>query len=260
MAKATAAQLSLSALRAAVTETIQAADFLENAKGVSNRISGFLAFIQDEGVRSKAIALTQPLVNSSCDSSYIYQGLIVRLSACLEEFLRKQIASYIDSLNDKKLLYAKHDRRLLLNSKYYAGRSLQTIHEPIFHHAHDYDDICIKLGTSTDDGEPVLISTSIFTSQIKGISEKELTNAFQMIGMKLDFDKIGQRKDMQTFFAKSKTRETANACREKLESLVALRNSNAHTGIGGATIQANDLKEFANFVHLLAEAIADQIK
>ncbi|HUT59031.1 MAG TPA: hypothetical protein VNA25_14375 [Phycisphaerae bacterium] len=243
--------------QAAVGEVLLNVEFIESAATLRPRLGGYLAW---NTVDEDAKKLLRSFMGARCDASTSYEGLFVRLVGAFEEFMRRIVRDAVVAINDSKATFERIREGLRNRNRNCVGQALTTVFEPVDFHRLDFDRLCRELGTCVPEAEGVTLSADAFGIAVRGIAADRIESAFNLLGAKLDWDKLAESEDLKEALGTRRPRETARAAKERLQTIQSRRNGYAHTGIGGLAISAQDVRAAAAFFSGLAAALKGRME
>lgn len=133
----------------AAEEIRQTASSIEQASQLRPRIPKY--FIARQEHQASASELLNRLSGTEINVSTCLQGLLVRLTASFEDFIRSLIRISARKISQTKPDFADFDASVRDKNRRAAGRLLAKIFDPPKHMSVNFDYVCKELGTCSPD-------------------------------------------------------------------------------------------------------------
>lgn len=192
-----------------------------------------------DGMDSELQTIVKLFLTNQCQSSVSLEGLLVRLVAAFEAFVRRIVRDSIIFINSQSVPYDQLDITFRKRNRRNAGNALRTIMDPSEHFNLDFDTLCAELGTCVPESRAARLSGEAFSMMVGNIRAESIEKALSMLAVRVDWDRIGRNGDLQRAVNSSGTRKTAKAIKDLLADAQKRRNVLAHAGLGGAELDAD---------------------
>jgi len=150
-------------LRATIDEVLDVVSLVETSVKLRPRLGQFLIW-QNLDTQNKE--LIRIYLSSRVETNLCYEGLVVRLVATFEEYLRKLVRNAIKELNSRNLDYEGIQDGLRLHNRHAVGNALSSVFSPSDIEQFNFDQLCDEIGTCIP-GRKVILSADAIAS-IKG--------------------------------------------------------------------------------------------
>ena len=196
--------------------------------------------------------------NDTSQASAAYRGLLITVTAALEQAIRRLIRDAIISITEREKPQADIEHQLTRNNIYYTGRLLTTIHEPLDHLDIDFARLCRNLGSCSDPNNVLEINPEAFSAFTVKFEKNYLDDVLKRTSLQVNWDQIANHHEFREIFSISKstdTRKTAKEIELYIKELGRKRNRSAHGGAGGEVILASDVTKAIKFSRTLVAQI-----
>lgn len=249
-------QRSLDEFRACVDVVRLSDEFLHLARQLRPRLGQFIRW---EAVKQTEQPLIQKFLGSEPENEITSQGLVIRLCAAFETFLKQLVRDSVRQLNSKRQKFNDIDPRLVLANRHFSGVVLSRVKYPDGVTVYDYDQICRDLGTCEPKGTPTLIAES-FAISVESMSKDAIEGVFDLFQQSLSWDSIAKNVAFDKLRGTQSTRAYAKSIQADIARLQKLRNRFAHSGYIGNELRQNQVSEEAEFLFGLASSISDELE
>jgi hypothetical protein len=196
----------------------------------------------------------------SARDQVIYRALYVSGHATYEQFARDIVTVAADYISANVSPYDSLWEQIRKEHIYRTGQALETIYQPLEHHAFDYDQICTNVGGCLP-GRATFQLNSAALALIRGaLTPENLERVINRLSVSFSWDKIASHGPLQACFQVRRTRDFANEVKAFLEEMVRNRNRIAHsTGLAAEVGEAH-VREQIRFIAAFCHALAAQVK
>ena len=227
--------------------------FVRSAAHVRPRLGSLVTWTSlDEESR---LILRDYMEHKDFQPDFTYRGLYVLIYGTFEEFVRRMLRDAVIAKSNAVQSYDDLDQDLARQNVHRTGQALATIDEPPSYMKLNYDLLCANIGTCRVGSTSFTLNADAFALFFTNLSPKQLAGALRRIGIKLNWDEIGQQKCIKKLYGSQSTRAVAKAASEQLQAFTRKRNLVAHSG-GAVTVSDVDVAEALDFVEKLANALA----
>jgi RiboL-PSP-HEPN len=228
-------------------------EFLRAARHVRPRLRDMLHWQQmDHEARELAGAF---LRQRTAEESVLYRGMVVSLYGAFEHFVRRILRDSIAAINAAGGAYENLHENIKKHNIHRTGIALGTVFEPPDYLELDYEALARNIGTCFAGSQRAVLNADAFTIFVSIVSPDQLTEVLKRIGIKMNWDELGQMPALRKAFDKPDTRETAKAIQEFLRRFGRTRNKIAHSGSGGVVVTELDVEQFLGLFRALAGAL-----
>ena len=137
---------------------------------------------------------------------------------------------------------------------------METIYQPLEHHAFDYDKLSRNMGTCVPDGGKFALNSDALALVRGTLTPDNLDKVIKRVTVILNWDLLAKNVDLSACFAEVRTRDLSKAIKGCLEDMVRNRNRIVHsTGIA-AEIEEPQVREQLRFVRAFCHSISACVK
>lgn len=190
------------------------------------------------------------------ESRRFLNGQYVVVCAAFEKFLRESLETAINDISQKTKSFQELDPLLVNRNMIETGRLLMRVENPSDHVPIDIFELCKNLGGCHPNSTDFKLNADAI-SLLNGVKEiDKYLDYLRLCGIKIDWDKLCQDKEIQKRFGTKATRETTKKSAEFLTNLVRIRNRIAHTGDSPADITFQQLSDTIAVIRAIKNAIS----
>jgi hypothetical protein len=237
-------------LDASVAELQQCLTFIERAAAARPRLGRALDWkSSDKG----AISLAQEFIDEKdFETGQVALSIHVSAVGVFERFLRSLTSAMCEHVGTKKLSEKTVNANIALT-----GRLLATVNDPPDQMHVDYAKVIESLAGRNAHGD-FLLCAQAFSLQATNASPDTVERVFDGFGFNLNWDSLAKRADAASLLGTTGVRESSNELKNRLASMVRLRNRVAHGDERGATLTLEELKVSLRLIRSLAKALAEE--
>lgn len=251
--------ITLDQLKASLSDIRRSCILVERAVELRPRLEQYLK--NRNLIQAADNKLIQDFIGAECDITNTIEGLVVRLVASFETFLRQLIRDGVRILNDAALTYDSLDESLKNHDRYLVGIALTKISKQVDRWPINFDQLCFEIGTCAPGASKVILSAEAFAIGVGGITVEHIEKAFSSLGAHLTWDPIARDQKVKKALTKiTGARKLLRTCDAKkalcdvLNDLRKQRNRYAHR-TGGAEISAEYIKDRVELLSPLGDAL-----
>ncbi len=186
-------------------------------------------------------------------------ALSVQLFAAVEWFIGQTLTKSVQRISNLVENFDDLPPEVNKNHIILTGRALTRIFESPPHERLDKDKLFRSLSGCVKGSKSFEINDDIFSFYLPNIDSTNLSKCLLRIGLKLDWDLIGENKNLQKLFQVTSKRKTANECSTFLDQCAKNRNAVAHRGDGSATTEFEELTKQIFFFRNLSKSLVEQV-
>jgi hypothetical protein len=188
----------------------------------------------------------------------LWGALSVQVFAAFEWFIGQLLVKAVRQAAESVASFDKLPEAVLRNHITLTGRALARVYEAPSHERVDVNQVYCSLSGCVRDSTSFELSDYIFAFYLPNMDAKSLEKCLLRIGLKLDWDRIGESKDLQALLGSTSSRKTGNACIEFLDQFAKTRNSVAHNGDGSVSVRVEDLSGQLTFLRHFSSSLVQQ--
>ncbi len=186
-------------------------------------------------------------------------ALLVQVFAATEWFVASTLLRAVAHYNSNTTKYNDLPDSLARTHQRLAGRALAYNDQARSHERLDTDQLCRRLGTCYEGSPEFHLNEDVFRLFLPNMDSAALSDSLTRVGFKLDWDKVGEDSDLQSFFELKSKRKAGKRCRELLDTIAEQRNVIAHRGDGSLGVDEAELKDVLGFLSVFARVIISQL-
>jgi len=185
----------------------------------------------------------------------VYGPLLVRLLACLEQFLRKIITTAVVRKAQAAGSYDGVAETLKNRNLVLTGRLLSTLDAPREYLTLNVDEMIENLASCKKGSSSFRLNAAAFSATLAGVNPAVIEKAFDNVDVSDLWDKIGASPKIVTLLETKGSRATGIRAKDRLKELARWRNHLAHGGEGQIAISDSQFGDAIDFVLEFGKAL-----
>jgi hypothetical protein len=185
----------------------------------------------------------------------MYGPLLVRLLACLEQYLRKSIASAVIRKAQKAKSYEDLAETLRNRNLILTGRLLSMLETPREYLKLNVDEMIENLASCNKGSSSFRLNAQAFSATLASVNPVVIEKAFEYVDICNWWDTIGANPRTAALLGTKGNRATGIRVKDRLKELARLRNHLAHGGEGQIVISDSQLSDAIEFTLAFAKAL-----
>jgi hypothetical protein len=183
----------------------------------------------------------------------VYGPLLVRLLACLEQYLRKAIASAVIRKAKQAGSYDGLAETLKNRNLVLTGRLLSSLDSPREYLTLNVDEVIENLASCKKGSLSFKLNASAFSATLAGVNPSVIEKALENIDVSNWWDKIGANSKISGLLGTTGHHATGSRVKDRLKELARWRNHLAHGGDGQIVISDSQLNDAIELVVAFAK-------
>jgi RiboL-PSP-HEPN len=233
------------------------AEFVRLASQLRPRIGGIIQW-QAQGEETE-LAKRFMKANSSTPEA-VYSSLLVRLVACFEKYLRNTFAVIVNRKSEKARNYDELAETIGSRNQILTGRLLASQDNPRDHLTFDVEEVIANLASCKKGSAEFRLNPLAFSATLVGVAPLAVERAFENVGVKEWWDKLGADPKMIALLGTKGAHATGKQSKERLKELSRWRNHLAHGGDGEIVISESQLADSISFIASFSAALEKVVK
>lgn len=190
----------------------------------------------------------------------MFGGVLVRLLATLERFIRKLVDSVVEHRVTTAGSYDKLSIGLANRHIVLTGRVLSAIDTPRDHLVFSIDTLIDNLASCRAGNATFRLNTSVFSAVVSGVSPTVLERALENVDVTQFWDAVGADANLVTVLGTKGARATGEQAKDRLKELWKWRNNLAHGGDEEVAVSEAQLRDALAFIGAFATALDGSVK